>query len=229
MRKMLLAALLATSLPVSAAFQIQFSPADTFSGTPPAGSITATFTNAGVDTVSLSIVSALAPGEFVLPGDGFYFNLRPTMDPTALNFLTVTGPVTTFSTGVNAFKPDGDGKMDLNFTFSPPNLKAFEGGDTATYTLTGVGLDESDFNFLSDCAQGCGTGAHLSAIHVGDTPMGGEGSAWVGAHVVVNCPDCTPNPTGIPEPGTLVLTAPFIVGMARFLRRQKRPDPKSQQ
>lgn len=229
MKKTLLALALAAALPAHATFELQFSPADTFSGTPPAGSITAAFTTVGVDTVQLTITSNLAAGEFVLPSDGFYFNLDPTLNPLALTFTTVTGPSTTLSTGVNAFKPDGDGLMDINLTFSPPSLKAFETGDTATYLLSMAGLTEDDFNFLSDCGQGCGTGAHLAAVHIGDTPSGGAGSAWVGATGDLPPPPPPPPPPPIPEPGTLYLTAPLLIGMARFLRRSKRPDPKPEQ
>ena len=50
--------------------------ADTFSGTAPAGWISAAFTNV-TGGVSLTLTSHLAAGEFVLPGDGFYFNLNP--------------------------------------------------------------------------------------------------------------------------------------------------------
>jgi hypothetical protein len=222
MRKLLLATVfgLATVASAHADLIMHFDPANTFSGTAPQGSLTADFHTVSAGQVTLTLSTQLMGSEFVLPSDGFYFNLDPTINPSS-----ITNPLTVFNapqsvggatllTGTNAFKPDGDGLMDLQIIFDPSSAKALSAG-SGSIVLTLVGpstLTENSFNFLSDCSQGCGTGAHLAAVHVGNTGPGGTSSAWVGA---------TTGSTPVPEPTALALLGTAIAGLGVVAKRKR--------
>jgi len=117
-------------------------------------------------------------------------------------------------TGDDTFKPDGDGQMDILFTYGSAT-KAFTTGESQTYLITDSAgsLAPSDFDFLSDCTSGCGTGGHLAAIHVQNTPSGGSGSAYVAG--------TDNNVADTPEPSALALLGSAIAAMG-FIRRQRR-------
>src|SRR5262249_48144745 len=106
-----------------------------------------------------------------------------------------------------------DGKMDIELSYG---TNVFGKGEMETFTITGIAtLTENSFNFLSNCAQGCGTGAHLAAIHVSNTPNGGSGSAWVGAEVGRD-----PRSGNVPEPASSALLGAGRIGLG-FIRRRK--------
>ena len=209
------AILLAGMMPARAALDFKFVPAGSFSGTPATGLLDALFTDGVGGVVTLTISSALGGGELVLPQDGFYFNYDPSKDPTKLLFSlqTNTGFATaaTAHTGVDAFKPDGDGLMDIKLTW-PGGTQAFTAGESQTYFITAAGgVSASDFNFLSNCGQGCGNGAHYAAVHIGNTP--GQSSDWDGATVT--------NTNQVPEPMTLALLGTAVAGLVVVRRRRK--------
>jgi hypothetical protein len=212
----LLAGAAALATPANADLVYNFLPTNTFSGTAPAGTLTADFHTVATGTVTLTITSNLAAGEFVLPKDGFYFNVISSYNATLLTLATNSLPPSvsgaTLATGSDAFKPDGDGLMDLELTFSPTNAKAFVGGEIGVFTLTGTGVTENTFDALSLCATGCGHGSHYAAVHVGDTPLGGSGSAWVGGTPGTLVP--------APEPISLTVLGSGLLGLS--LARRKR-------
>jgi len=193
-----------------------FDPTNTFSGTAPAGSLTADFTQVA-GGVQLVITSNLGPGENLDPGKALYFNIDPADTVTDLSFTltanTGFSEAATVMTGEDFFKPDGDGLMDILFTYSP-STKAFTGGESQTYLITSssdADLSAADFDFSSTCDTGCGTGGHFAAVHVQNTPNGGSGSAFVGG---------TPTPSGVPEPGSMTLLGTGV-GLAAVIRRKK--------
>src|SRR5262249_38595659 len=134
-----------------------FNPVNTFSGTAPAGSLTATFTDLGNGDVSLLLTSNLAAGENLDPGKAFYFNFDPSEDATALSFTLTGNPgfsqassvMTTNNPNDNNFKADGDGHYSILFTYSS-GTKAFTTGESQTYDVhsTAGPIGVSDFDFL---------------------------------------------------------------------------------
>jgi hypothetical protein len=117
-----------------------FNPVNTFSGTAPVGYLTADFTDV-VGGVQLVINSNLAVGESLDPGKALYFNFNPSKSSILPNLsFQLTGDVSfcqqaDVSTGTDAFKADGDGYYDINFTFTP-STKAFISGESQTYKIT---------------------------------------------------------------------------------------------
>jgi hypothetical protein len=186
-----------------------FAPANTFSGTAAAGSITATFTDVA-GGVQLVISSALSPGENLDPGKTLYLNINPSKS-SLLSSLTfaLTGntnfsQAATVMTGEDSFKADGTGGLyDILFTYSS-STKAFTTGESQTYLIsTSSGtISASDFDFLSTG----GTPSWLAAVHVQNTPSGGSGSGWAGGTVVP-----------VPASLLLALTGVGCIGLRRFV------------
>ena len=194
-------------------------------GTAPEGAdpwITAVFNDDpdGNDTVDTDVRltlsgSGLTDAEFV---SGWYFNLNPAYDPTLLDITDVdVADVTSVSssTGVDAFKADGDGKYDILFTL-PTSDDRFTSGDSLVFDIGGIGgLTALDFNFLS--SPDGGHGPFLSAAHVqGIGPSNGL-SGWI------NPTDADfPDITEVPEPASLLLLATGFAAGSRHLRKRNK-------
>jgi hypothetical protein len=196
--------------------EFDFLPANTFSGTAPSGTLTAVFADNGDGTVNLKITSSLAKGENLDPGKALYLNFLgdgTTTNATKLSFSLKSN--TGFSqaasvmtdadeTKKGGFKADGvGGQYDILFTYSP-STKAFTNGEIQNYkiasTVSGGSISASDFNELSEFSSG--SVSWLAAVHVQNTPSGGNGSAWVGG--------TQPEGGGgggtlVPEPSSVVL------------------------
>jgi hypothetical protein len=213
---------LALAVPTAHAGTLEFDflPANTFSGTAPAGTLTAVFTDVAQATcggsggcVQLVISSSLASGENLDPGKALYLNIDPAKSSELGSLAFTLAANTGFSqaasvmTGEDAFKPDGDGLMDILFTYTM-STKAFTTGESQTYDIgtTSGTIAAADFDFSSTCGMGCGTGGHLAAVHVQNTPNGGSGSAFVGGTI-----GSTPAP--VPEPATLALLGTAMLAL----------------
>lgn len=193
---------------------LSFDPSNTFSGTAPAGSLTADFTDVA-GGVQLVITSNLASGENLDPGKALYFNVNPSDDSilSKLSFALIGN--TNFNqqaavlTGADSFKADGDGYYDINFTFTP-STKAFTPGESQTYKITTTSgtISANDFTQYYSSVGG-GTGEWLAAAHVQNTPSGGSGSAWVGGTTV----------TPTPIPSAIWLFGSGLVGLAGMRKR----------
>ena len=180
-----------------------------FSGaTPPVGAIPwlkAVFDDgdtSGSVNMKLSTPN-LTANEFV---SEWSFNLDPALSPGSLVFSapTKTGSFTSpsISTGVDAFKADGDGYFDIKLGFATGGgtSERFGVGDAVEYTITGIpSLTSASFDFLS--APGGGHGPYPTAAHV--QSIGEDDSGWVTA----------------PEPTSVILV---LTGGVGFLIRRRR-------
>lgn len=179
---------------------------------------TATFESCGLDCVRLTMsITGTNTDEFIDGSTGNFgwgFNLDPLLDPDDLAFAFVSGnEADGISTGINAFKADGDGWFDIVFNWTQAG-GVFTVGQTSVYDITLAGLTVGDFEFLSACGRGCGNEAWASAAHVLGVGEDGEGSAWMGGRTGDEEP-----PEQIPEPGSLVLMGSGLFALWALRRR----------
>lgn len=156
-------------------------------GSTPAGSapwVEAVFTDVGMpaDTVQLTLSGGNLVGSAYV--SCWYFNVSPLLNPTALSFTaggstgSFTGP--SILTGANGFKAGPDGKFDILFAFDSTgdDSTRFNGGDSVTYTISGIsGLTADDFNWLSTSAGG--SGAYPSAAHIQPGSADDSCPSWI--------------------------------------------------
>ncbi len=118
---------------------------------------------------------------------GTYLNLDPSLNPTSLTFANVGGSggfdLPTISTGVDAYKADGDGYFDIKLVFNNDGLSdasRFTAGEYVIYDISGIsGLSAANFAFLS--APDGAPGVFYGAAHIQRVP--GDASGWVGSPV----------------------------------------------
>lgn len=204
-----------TLLPTAAIADVVFDFNHTFAGANPSGAapwLSATFHTAGENTVTLTLTSNLhSASEFVTE---FYFNTNPNeIPPTSLTLVQNSGVlIDGKQLGEDCCRAGSDGKYDLQINFkSGPPSKRFKQGSTATFTLTGNGITENYFDFLSSPAGGA-FGPFHAAAHVQGIPIIGSSatnSAWVTDTVVPN-----------PEPGSIFLLLTAACGVGFAVRRR---------
>ncbi len=172
------------------------------------------FDDAGVGvgvTLTMTVAATVVDADVT----SVYFNLDPSLDPTLLSFLRVSGsgPIasdTTITTGVDFEMADGDGFYDIFFDLpAPPGNQdtRFNAGEDLVYdiTYTGVGsLTASSFNFLATPAGGAGP--FLSVVRFQDTGPKQKDSDWIGAVV--------------PEPSTAALMILGVIALLPIARRR---------
>lgn len=220
-------ALFAGILPLAAG-TVEYDFGQLSGGTPPAGAtpwLQAVFTDTAANTVQLTLSAGnLTGSEFV---SCWYFNLDPALTPTSLNFSETgssgafTGP--TIQTGANGYKAGPDGKYDVLLGFSTAGgaSSRFSGGDSITFTITGItGLTAQDFNFLSSPAGG--SGPYSSAAHIqGIAP--GDGSGWANPTLTTISTRADTSPS-LPDGSStiMLLGASFLAieGMRRKIQTQ---------
>jgi hypothetical protein len=163
---------------------------------------------------SVTLTMTVAPSVNLADVTAMYFNLDPSLDPTALSFNrdSGSGPSagdTTISTGVDAFKPDGDGLYDILFEFPPPpgqQAARFNAGEDLVYTITGTGITADSFYVWSEPGPGDTAGPYLSVARFQDTGPTQEGSDWVGA---------------VPVPAAVWLFGSGLLGLIGIARRRR--------
>jgi hypothetical protein len=193
-------------------------------GTAPAGSppwLQAALSDTGpANSINLTLTAGnLTGSDFV---SCWYFNLNPSLDPTALTFTISdsTGSFTAPSvqTGANGFKAGPDGKFDflVGFATTGDDSTRFTSGDSITFNITGIsGLTIDDFGWLSTSAGG--GGAFVSAAHV----VSGDDSGWINpVSTIRQNADTTPSvPDGAP---TIALLGASLMAIEGFRRMQLR-------
>jgi hypothetical protein len=188
-----------------------------YAGTRPEGPsawVNSLFSDVSTGTVQLKIsANGLANGEFL---SAMFFNLDPNLNPTKLAFTYVSGSggfaLPTIKTGANSFKADGQGKYDIDFTFSQKATKEFTGNDFVVYDISSSAftLTASDFNVLSTAAGGCYE--FLSAAEISGIPGACDttGTGWVAPGGVTPAPE--------PQPLALVMLGGVLCGAAAWRR-----------
>ena len=182
-----------------------------FGANPAGGDITATLTDV-VGGVQLTMDASALPGQEYVKE--WYFNLDPTLDPTALTYTPLSGiAASTILDGAQCCQADGDGKFDIQFNF-PTDAGSRLGvdGNTSVYLLSLPGLTANRFDFSS--VEGGGQGTFFSAAHIGAIGAGAQGSDWVGDGDGPDEDEQVP----VPEPGTMLL---FGAGVAAFVARRR--------
>lgn len=116
------------------------------------------------------------------------------------------------SFGNDAFQADGDGKFDMEFTFSEAQADRFNQGDSFSIFLGGSFTTQS---FVYQSAVGGGNGTWYTAARVRGLGDDNQGSGWFGD-------DTPPGGGDVPEPASLTLLAlGFALGAARLRARRQ--------
>jgi hypothetical protein len=184
----------------SQASALSFTLDDSFGSDPVSGDIVITLTNDGANTVRVDIdLTALNSTEFIKE---LYLNTN-----TAVTGVDAAFPITA-SYDPGAYKSDGDGFHDLLLEFSADAGDRLTGGDVYSFTLSGLGLDESDFDDLGTLSDKGQFHAVAKINGTGD----GSGSDWVG--------DGGGNP--VPEPSAAIAVGAGLLIIARGAQLKRR-------
>ena len=196
----------------------------TFNGVSPTSTapyLTASFNGTG-GTVTLTLTASLnVASEFI---DEVAFNVNPSFTPSALTIVQnpIANPIPTLisNTTQNAQNLGGGGSAGSGFdidikwgTAGPPtNPSRFKGTDVVSFTITGTGLTENDFNFTNT-----GSAAASFAAHVQGIPQAGGGTT---SGAIKNGGSGGPNL--VPEPSTFVMALGALVPLGMVMVRRRR-------
>ena len=194
-----------------------------YNGSTPAGSppwMTATFQQAGANTVTLTLTANLGTGAATDPKLGeFIDSVTFNIAPSKLNAVTWshtggTGPVpVSMAKGENTETGTGYGGnyagWDFLVTWDTDNshngIHRFNLTKTEVFKLTATGLVEADFNYLNSSGDKAHVGAHIQGFGNGLSGAIGDPS--------------------VPEPTTVLagalLLLPFGASTLRILRQKR--------
>jgi hypothetical protein len=176
---------------------------DSFGSDPVSGDIVIDITDGVGDSVQVSIdLTGLNSVEYIKE---LYLNTNTEVQP-ALSSASAPTSLDDVSYGLGAFKADGDGFHDLLLEFSPDAGARMTGGAVYTLTLSGSGLDASDFDDLGTDSP---KGQFHAVAKINSTGTGG-GSDWVGD-----------GGDPIPEPSGVVLFSAGMAVVATSMRRRR--------
>jgi hypothetical protein len=185
--------------------------------------MTAEFTDAGANTVSLTVTPHLYPPIGLPSGakiDQLYFNVVSAPSTLSVVFNSASSPgvgtPTSSYTQAQTFKADGDGWFNIFINFPTGGSSAFSPGETAVFTLTGTGITANSFNRYSLGPSNWGpflAAAHVNAVNAGD-------STWLYAEVG---PPTGGGPPVVPLPAAAWagLTTLGMIGGLGWIRRRR--------